>query len=80
MIPNGDLSNYKINALIGKGGFGSVFRAVDKRTKKIVAIKSIDMEKIPPEKVERLISEVRIKLTTGNNNEENRSYQYCKVL
>jgi serine/threonine protein kinase len=37
------IDQYKMNEMIGEGGFGQVFRAQHKKTKEIVAVKTIDI-------------------------------------
>jgi serine/threonine protein kinase len=43
--PKATLDYYKIGRVIGKGGFGKVNLALHKLTKKLCAVKSINMNK-----------------------------------
>ena len=54
------LGPYKIEALIGAGGMGQVFRATDTRLHRTVAIKILPQDKVAdPERKRRFLQEAR---------------------
>ena len=58
------LDNYEIGPLLGRGGFAKVFHALDKRTKKEVAVKFISKSKFTDDQSirDRVRNEIRIHL------------------
>lgn len=54
------LENFEIGKLIGKGGFGEVYLAREKKSKYIVALKSIATDKLKEHQLKHLLNEIRI--------------------
>jgi eukaryotic-like serine/threonine-protein kinase len=60
LIPGAQLGPYKIEALLGAGGMGEVFRATDTRLRRTVAIKVLPSDKVAdPERKRRFMQEAR---------------------
>jgi eukaryotic-like serine/threonine-protein kinase len=60
ITPGTELGPYKIEALLGAGGMGQVFRARDTRLGRIVAIKVLPHDKVAdPERKRRFLQEAR---------------------
>jgi eukaryotic-like serine/threonine-protein kinase len=58
--PGGNLGPYRIEAPIGAGGMGEVFRATDMRLRRTVAIKILPRDKVAdPERKKRFLQEAR---------------------
>lgn len=61
LIPLGtELGNFKLDLLLGEGGFGAVFRAHNKFTRKFVAVKILKTEGLSAEALERFKREAFI--------------------
>ena len=52
-------SQFEFRNVIGKGGFGEVYRAFDKVSKKLCAVKQIFSERLEGNKMRRYIAEIR---------------------
>lgn len=52
-------SQFEFRSVIGKGGFGEVYSAFDKNSKRLCAIKQIFSERIGGNKMRRFIAEIR---------------------
>ncbi|MES1911672.1 MAG: hypothetical protein MHM6MM_004071 [Cercozoa sp. M6MM] len=52
------IGNYHLSEVIGTGGFGTVHKALNVKTGKVVAIKRIAIEGIPPEELAGIEGEV----------------------
>src|ERR1041384_1656009 len=60
ITPGAELGPYKIEALLGAGGMGQVFRARDTRLGRIVAIKVLPHDKVAdPDRKRRFLQEAR---------------------
>src|SRR5688500_18580644 len=60
LTPGAQLGPYKIEARIGAGGMGEVFRATDRRLHRAVAIKGLPVGKTAdPESKRRFLQEAR---------------------
>ena len=59
-------SNYKIQAELGRGGMGIVYKAVDLRENKTVAIKQLILENVDPEKHEEFTERFRREAKTAS--------------
>ncbi|MEZ6092892.1 MAG: bifunctional serine/threonine-protein kinase/formylglycine-generating enzyme family protein [Pirellulaceae bacterium] len=62
------LSHYQIDELVGIGGFGQVYRAVDTTLDRIVAIKVPHCEKMLAEQRQRVIDEAKLAARINHNN------------
>jgi serine/threonine protein kinase/formylglycine-generating enzyme required for sulfatase activity/energy-coupling factor transporter ATP-binding protein EcfA2 len=54
------LGRYRIEKVIGKGGYGIIYRAWDEQLKRSVAIKVLNSESLSPELHQRFLEEARI--------------------
>lgn len=63
------MENYKLGSLVGKGVFGDVYVAIDRRSNKRVAVKKVSKNKIPDmSEMERVLQEFSILVTLNNRN------------
>lgn len=56
------IDQYQIDKLLGEGGFGKVFRAYHKKTKEVVAVKTIDITDYykQADKIDQIYKEAKI--------------------
>ena len=62
----GNIKDYKIIEKIGQGGFGCVFKVMNKKDEKIYALKQIYLDKGKKEELEQLKNEANILSTIEN--------------
>ena len=62
------MSDFKIEKVLGKGSFGSVYLVTRKKDKKIYAIKTVILEKLNKKEQENSVNEVRILASVNHPN------------
>ena len=62
------MSDFKIEKVLGKGSFGSVYLVTRKKDKKIYAIKTVILEKLNKKEQENSVNEVRILASINHPN------------
>ena len=62
------LSRYRIQAKIGEGGMGIVYRALDERLERVVALKVLRLGQIDPQHRERLLREAQMTAALNHPN------------
>src|SRR4051794_13000353 len=69
LAPGTDLAGYRIEALVGRGGMGVVYRAIQARLDRVVAVKVIAPELLGDEDVrKRFLAEARAAASVDHPN------------
>jgi serine/threonine-protein kinase len=63
VIQKVNIGKYRVTGLIGVGGMGEVYRAVDDRLGRTVAIKVLNQSRAEPQQMSRFLDEARIQAT-----------------
>ncbi|EFA86693.1 putative protein serine/threonine kinase [Heterostelium album PN500] len=62
------VGNYNLGAIIGKGGFGTVYQGLDVENGDFVAIKQINLTKIPKDQLQGIMNEIDLLKNLNHTN------------
>ncbi|CAB4384200.1 unnamed protein product [Rhizophagus irregularis] len=68
MGPNQTISNYQLGDCIGKGAFGSVYRALNWETGEVVAVKQVKISNIPKSELNFIMTEIDLLKNLNHQN------------
>ncbi|GET00056.1 cytokinesis protein sepH [Rhizophagus clarus] len=68
MGPNQTISNYQLGDCIGKGAFGSVYRALNWETGEVVAVKQVKINNIPKSELNFIMTEIDLLKNLNHQN------------